>query len=44
MKQVKVSNPQHQKLLDRVTGWKEVALVVIFILLAAAAVLWSIKK
>lgn len=27
MKQVKVSNPKLQKLLDSIHGWKEVALV-----------------
>ena len=40
MKKVVVTNPQLQKRLDAITGWKEVALVAIFVAAAAAAVLW----
>ena len=40
MKKVTVNNPQLQKRLDAITGWKEVVLVAIFVAAAAAAMIW----
>lgn len=44
MKKITVKNPQLQKRLDAISGWKEVVLVTAAVLAAALALVWVFKS